>query len=91
MNFRLKYVEKRNKDNGLCCVVGGGSKLGIGETRTIRVKNGICQLAPTGGKFDLKEKELEQNDHFNHTKSFWTTINIQNYYKSIKPSNFWYQ
>ena len=46
-----------------------GSKLGIGETRSIRFKNGICQLALTGGKFDLKEKELEQNDHFNRTKS----------------------
>ena len=68
-----------------------GSKLGIGETSSIRVKNGIGQLALTGGKFDLKEKELEQNDHFNRTNFFWTTINIQNYYNSIKPSNFWYQ
>ena len=47
-----------------------GSKLGNGKTRTIRVENSICQLALTGGKFDLKEKELEQNDHLNRTKSF---------------------
>ena len=47
-----------------------GSKLGIGETRTIRFKNGICQLFLTGGKFYLKEKELEQNDHFNLNFNF---------------------
>ena len=69
-NKKKKKREIRKQGQGTVLCSWRGSKLGIGGTRTIRVRNGICQLALTGGKFDLKEKELEQNDHLNRTKSF---------------------
>ena len=52
-NKKKKKREIRKQGQGTVLCSWRGSKLGIGETRRKRVKNGICQLALTGGKFDL--------------------------------------